>query len=172
MELWDLYNKDRLPLHIQHTRGEVLAEGTYHIVVHCCVFNSAGQMLIQQRQPFKEGWSNLWDITVGGSALSGENSQQAIERELFEEVSIRHNFSNTRPQLTVNFDCGFDDIYLVNKQVDIDTLTLQQSEVQSVMWASVDDILSMIEDGTFIPYHHSLIRAFFEMQGRYGAINS
>ncbi len=172
MELWDLYDRDRLPLGRQHIRGEVLAEGTYHTIVHCCVFNSMGQMLIQQRQPFKHGWSNLWDITVGGSAITGESSRQAIERELFEEVSIRHDFSNTRPLLTVNFDCGFDDIYIITKQVDIETLTLQQSEVQSVMWASMQQILEWIDNGTFIPYHKSLIRAFFEMRGKQGAINS
>lgn len=62
-----------------------MIKGTYHLVVHVCVFNQKGEMLIQQRQPFKQGWPNLWDVTMGGSALAGETSQQAAMRELKEE---------------------------------------------------------------------------------------
>ena len=51
-------------------RGEPMKDGDYHLVVHICIFNTDGKMLIQQRQPFKDGWSNLWDITVGGSYMN------------------------------------------------------------------------------------------------------
>lgn len=72
MEYWDLYDAQRQKTGRIHQRGVPLNEGEYHLVVHGCLFNAAGQILIQQRQPFKEGWSNLWDVTVGGSAQQGE----------------------------------------------------------------------------------------------------
>lgn len=59
MEYWDLYDLHRNKLNKQAIRGEELAEGELHLVVHVCIFNSQGQLLIQQRQPFKQGWSNL-----------------------------------------------------------------------------------------------------------------
>ena len=71
MELWNLYDRDRHPTGEILERGKPVPPGRYHLVVHVVIFNSKGEMLIQQRQPFKEGWPNLWDITVGGSPLPG-----------------------------------------------------------------------------------------------------
>ncbi|MDE5564344.1 MAG: hypothetical protein K2I93_04255, partial [Oscillospiraceae bacterium] len=69
MELFDLFDRNRSPLNKTIQRGEPMPEGCYHIVVHVCIFNSNGEMLIQQRQPFKAGWSDMWDISCGGSAV-------------------------------------------------------------------------------------------------------
>ncbi len=128
-------------------------------------------MLIQQRQPFKDGWANMWDITVGGGATVGDTSQQAAMRELEEEIGLKLDLSNTRPHLTVNFDEGFDDIYLVEAEVDLDELTLQPSEVQAVQWADEATILDMIRSGKFIPYHEPMIPLLFAMRGQWGGIN-
>ena len=81
-------------------------------------------MLIQQRQPFKKGWPGMWDITVGGSAVSGDDSRSAAHRELLEELGLSLSFETLRPMLTVNFEGGFDDVYLLRRDVDIDTLVL------------------------------------------------
>ena len=59
MELWDVYDVDRQLTGKTMVRGEPFEKGAYHIVVHICVFNSEGQMLIQQRQPFKHGCGSL-----------------------------------------------------------------------------------------------------------------
>ena len=75
MELFDLYTGDRVKTGKTMVRGEAVPEGYYRLVIHVCVFDEAGRMLIQQRQPFKKGWSNLWDITVGGSAVAGDSSR-------------------------------------------------------------------------------------------------
>lgn len=76
MEKWDLYDIHRNKLAKQIVRGDKMASDEFHLVVHVCIFNSQGEMLIQQRQPFKKEWPNLWDITCGGSAIAGETSQQ------------------------------------------------------------------------------------------------
>lgn len=168
MELWDVYNRDRTKTNKTMVRGEKFEKDAFHLVVHACIFNSKGEMLIQQRQPFKSGWSNMWDITVGGSAISGETSQTAIERELFEEIGLKISLQNVRPRLTINFDVGFDDIYLIEKEIDKNDLVLQYEEVQRVKWATLDEILQKIDDGTFIPYYKSLIQLLFDMRKQYG----
>ncbi len=170
MELWDVYDKDRSKTGKTMVRGEEFAEGCYHMVVHVCIFNAKGEMLIQQRQPFKEGWPDMWDVTVGGSAVSGESSQDAIERELFEEIGLRYDFQKIRPQLTINFDKGFNDIYLIEREVDLDSLCLQPEEVQRVKWASQEEIFRMMESGEFIPYYEPLLQLLFEMRKGYGTI--
>jgi isopentenyldiphosphate isomerase len=111
MELWDVYDKDRNRTNKTMIRGDSFEEGAYHLVIHVCLFNPLGEMLIQQRQETKEDWKNMWDVTVGGSAISGETSQQAAEREVKEEIGYPLDLQNRRPSLTVNFDHGFDDFY-------------------------------------------------------------
>lgn len=172
MELFDLYNADRKPIEGTMIRGQSQPENTFRLVVHCCVFNSDGQMLIQRRQDFKEGWSGMWDITCGGSAVAGENSQKAIERELFEELGIKNVFSDVRPILTIHFDKGFDDIYTVNRDIGINNLTLQKEEVAEVKWATEEEILNMIKDGIFIPYHEHLISLLFFMRNKRGTFKN
>ncbi|RDC48348.1 NUDIX domain-containing protein, partial [Acinetobacter sp. RIT592] len=164
MEIWDLYDKDRIKTGETMVRGSQFKENTYHLVVHVCIFNLEGKMLIQQRQPFKDGWPNMWDITVGGSAISGDTSQLAAEREVYEEIGYKLSLDGIRPSLTINFDKGFDDIYLIQKDIDISKLKLQYEEVQSVKWASKEEILSMIDKEIFIPYHKSLIDLLFFMR--------
>lgn len=169
MELWDIYDKNRIKTGETMERGKI-PEGAYHLVVHICLFNSNNEMLIQQRQPFKEGWSNMWDLTVGGSAVAGDTSQTAAERELFEEIGYKKDFSNIRPQFSINFDCGFDDYYLLEEEIDIKKLNLQYEEVQQVKWASKDEILELIFTGKFVPYLKSLIEFLFETKTKYGAL--
>ncbi|WP_026675320.1 NUDIX hydrolase [Alkalihalobacterium bogoriense] len=169
MEIWDIYDKNRTLTGKTMKRGEPFEKDEYHLVIHVCLFNEKGEMLIQQRQPFKSGWPNMWDITVGGSALSGETSQQAAEREVLEEIGYAIDLQGIRPSLTANFEVGFDDYYLVEVELDLKQLTLQQEEVQNVKWAKREEILRMIEEETFIPYHTSLIELLFDMRKQMGA---
>ncbi len=169
MELWDLYNSDRVKTDKIIKRGEAAPSGYYRLVVHACIFNSKGQMLIQQRQPFKSGWSNLWDITCGGSAIKGETSNQAVHRELLEEIGFDYDFSKSRPRITANFDEGFDDVYVINSDVDIDKLNLQYEEVQTVKWADYNEIVELIRNGQFIPYFESFIKILFDIRNQESA---
>lgn len=169
MELWDIYDVERLKTGETMVRGGEFPEGAYHMVVHVCIFNAKGEMLIQQRQSFKEGWPNLWDISVGGSAVSGDSSQSAAEREVQEELGLTIDLTGIRPHLTINFDKGFDDFYLIEQDVDLSGLQLQYEEVQAVKWAGLEEILAMIEAGQFIPYYKSLIYFIFESRKKYGS---
>ena len=172
MELWDVYNVERIKTVKTMVRGSEFHKGDYHLVVHACIFNTKGEMLIQQRQPFKAGWPNMWDITVGGSATKGDTSQTAIERELYEEIGLKIDLQSVRPQLTINFDVGFDDVYLIEKDVDISNMNLQYEEVQQVKWATIDEIFQKLDDGIFIPYYKSLIQLFFDSRKNYGCHQS
>ena len=168
MELFDLYDKNRIKSNNTIERGKKIPEGLYHLVVHVCIFNSKGEMLIQQRQPFKAGWPNMWDVSVGGSAVSGDTSQTAAEREVWEEIGYKISLENHRPVITIHFDHGFDDIYTIIEDLNIADLKLQPEEVQNVKWATEEEILHMIDEGIFIPYHKELIKLLFFMRNRRG----
>ena len=169
MELWDLYDKNRNPLGTSKIRGEKFEKDDYHIVVHVCIFNSDNEMLIQKRQAFKKGWSGLWDVTVGGSALHGEDSQACAEREVFEEIGLKLDLNNQRPFLTVHFAYGFDDYYIIEKDLDINSLILQQEEVATVKWADKNTIIDLISNDQFVPYHKNLIEFLYDLKSQRGA---
>jgi len=152
MELWDIYDKNRNLTSRQMQRGSEFGNGDFHLVVHVCIFNSKNEMLIQQRQPWKNGWPNMWDLTVGGSALAGETSTDAAERETLEEIGYKVDLSKERPFFTINFQYGFDDYYIIERDINIKDLKLQYEEVQCVKWATKEEILKLVDDGKFIDY--------------------
>ena len=151
-EYWDVYTEDRIRTGRLHRRGDRMKEGDYHLVVHVCIFNSKNQLLIQQRQPFKKGWPNMWDLSVGGSAVAGDSSSRAAEREVMEELGLELDLSHCRPVFTMNFSDGFDDYYIVKKDVDLSVLRLQEEEVQRVRWVGKEEAMEMQRSGIFIPY--------------------
>ena len=112
----------------------------------------------------------MWDLSVGGKIQAGESSQEGIQRELKEELNLEIDFSGLRPHLTLNHENGYDDIFIVEKAVNLDELILQEDEVKAVKWASKETILKMIENAEFINYYTNLIPLLFEMRKNYGYI--
>ena len=168
MEIWDVYDENRIKTGRTMVRGDAFKEGDYHVVVHVCIFNSEGKMLIQQRQSFKHGWSNMWDVTTGGSAVAGDSSRDAAEREVMEEIGLKIDLKGVRPRITINYDNGFDDVYVITQDVDISALKLQYEEVQAVKWADSEEIKSMIAEGVFVPWDPAYIDLFFSLRNHTG----
>lgn len=171
MERFDLFDDERKPLGKTIERGQKPGKGENRMVVHISIFNSKGEMLIQQRQSTKRNWASLWDISVGGCVVAGETSQMGAHRELLEELGIDYNFEGVRPHLTINFDNGFDDHYLIEKDIDLKDIVMQEAEVQDFKWASKEEIEKLFKENKFVPYVEPFIMALFELKNIHGAIN-
>ena len=170
-EIIDLYTVDRVPTGKTAKRGDPLEEGTYRMVVHVCIFNSKGEMLIQKRADDIVRWPSYWDISVGGGARAGDTSRQAAERETAEEIGLSIDFSDLRPVITVNFSDGFDDFYTIEKDISLEDLNLQTEEVTDAKWATQKEIEDMIDEGSFIPYQKELLGYLFFARERRGTWN-
>lgn len=59
-----------------------------HPVVHLHVFNSKGDIYLQRRPMWKDIQPGRWDTAVGGHVDLGENIEQALRREVREELGI------------------------------------------------------------------------------------
>ena len=171
MEKFDIYDDNRILTGKVKIKGEKCDIGENKLVIHICIFNKQDQLLIQHRQCTKKLYPNLWDLSVGGHTMAGESSRKSAERELKEELGIDYNFSNIRPSLTINFTHGFDDYYIIELDLDADKLTLQDEEVESVKWASLDEIISLIQNKQFIPYTPRFIELLFDMKNLDGVLS-
>jgi len=71
------------------TRGEC-HNGSHllHPVVHLHVFNSRGEVYLQKRPEWKDIQPGKWDTAVGGHIDYGETPEQALLREVREELGI------------------------------------------------------------------------------------
>ncbi len=71
------------------TRGECHnGSKLLHPVVHLHVFNSKGELYLQRRPEWKDIQPGKWDTAVGGHVDLGENVEQALIREVREELGI------------------------------------------------------------------------------------
>lgn len=66
-----------------HSGSKVL-----HPVVHLHVFNSKGDLYLQKRPHWKDIQPDKWDTAIGGHIDLGENVEQALKREVREELGI------------------------------------------------------------------------------------
>ena len=89
-------SEERFPL-VDET-GQVIGSATrgechngsklLHPVVHLHVFNSKGDVYLQKRPEWKDIQPGKWDTSVGGHLDYGETPEQALVREVREELGI------------------------------------------------------------------------------------
>ena len=94
------------------TRGECHG-GTkpLHPVVHLHVFNPQGDLFLQRRPDWKDIQPGKWDTAVGGHVDWGETVEEALQREVREEIGLtdfvpevitRYVFESARERELVN----------------------------------------------------------------------
>ena len=73
--------------------------------------------------------------------------------------------------MTINFQNGFDDHYLLIKDVDLKDIKIQEEEVQDYKWATKAEVEQLFNEGKFVPYIKEFILALFGLKDIRGAIN-
>jgi isopentenyldiphosphate isomerase len=72
----------------RRSRGEVHRLGLMHRATHVLVFNSRGEVFLQQRSLAKDRQPGLWDSSASGHLDAGESYDACAARELREELGI------------------------------------------------------------------------------------
>lgn len=163
MEIWDLFGMERQPLYRTHRRGEKMNDGEYHVDVEIWTVNRNNNLLVTLRDPRKEQYPNKWEVT-GGSALSGETSQEAAVRELREETGIVVTEDKLSFLGTYQEQFAFVDIYLLRLDISISDLVMQEGETVGAKWITLEELYEMISDQTFafpIGQHFEKIKRTF-----------
>ena len=167
MEKRDLYDENRELTGETVYKGEPIPEGKYIIVVLVYIQNSDGKFLIQKRSKLKDGKY----ATTGGHVKSGETSVEGILSEVREELGLELNpddlvlyYGNHSAEQQVFWD----DYYIKLDIDDISKLKLQEEEVESVKWATAEEMKQMMKDGEFLRNHYEefeILLDWLEKQG-------
>lgn len=162
-----LLDADRAPIGKTVPRGTPLENGEHIPVVHVCIFNNRGELLLQQRSAKKKSYPSYWDVSAAGGVRAGETGREAAVRETREELGLDVEIPDSAA-ITLAFEGGFDDFFLITQDVPLEALTLQTEEVQAARWASESDVIRMLHDGTFAPYWESFIHLLFDLHSHTG----
>lgn len=159
MEVWELLDKEGNKTGETFVRGNTMPEGRYHLGADVWIVNSEGKFLIQKRSPLKKNEPNVWAMT-GGSVIAGENSLEAIQREVAEELGL--TISQEKFQLIKRF-CVEDnkvwiDTYLLKQEINLEDVILQEEEVSSIAWASYEEIEELFQTGNFIKNRWDMVK--------------
>ena len=88
MELWDIYDKNKNRTGRTMKRNDwCLKDDEYHLTVLGVVCREDGKFLITKRAMDK-AWAPGWWEVSGGAAMAGEESIDAVRREVLEETGL------------------------------------------------------------------------------------
>ena len=161
MEKRDLYDSNRNLTGETIFKGEEIPEGRYIVVVLVFIQNSEGKFLIQKRSQRKNGKF----ATTGGHPKAGEDSLQGIMTEVKEEIGLDLNpedlqlyFSGKSEEKRVFWD----NYYLKMDIPNIEELKLEEEEVESVHWFSIDEIKELMQQDNFFKNHYEEFEILLE----------
>ena len=143
MEYNDIYDRNRRRTGRLHLRGTRWRRGEYGLIVCVWVYDGKGKLLLTQRAPEKS-FPGTWENS-GGAAKAGENSRQAIARELFEETGIRANPEDFELLDSRRDRDAFFDFYCLKNATPIEDIVLLPGETTDAKWVTFDEIHEMIK---------------------------
>ncbi|MDO5402239.1 MAG: NUDIX domain-containing protein [Eubacteriales bacterium] len=167
MELWDIYDKDKKKTGRTMKRNDwCLKDDEYHLTVLGVVARPDGRFLITKRVMTK-AWAPGWWEVSGGAAQAGEESYEAVLREVKEETGLDCSSADGGYMFTYHRenpgkgDNYFVDVYRFIKDFDEDDLALQAEETAGYMLATPKEIKAFADQGVFL--HYDSIKQVFEL---------
>lgn len=132
------------------TRQEMRARNLPHRATFILVFNSAGQLFVQQRTTRKDIYPGYYDAVCGGVVQEGETYEVSAVRELAEELGIRDT------ECTTLFDFSFREKnnFVWGRAYSCiydGAITLQEEEVAWGSFLSLEEVLQLTASKSFTP---------------------
>jgi isopentenyldiphosphate isomerase len=121
-----------------------------HPVVHLHLFNKAGEILLQKRSSNKDIQAGKWDTSVGGHVDYGESIEEALLREVKEELGI----TSFTPEFTGSyiFESEIEkEMIYAYKTIYEGAIYFNPDEIDEVRFWSQKEIESHLGDGLFTP---------------------
>lgn len=158
MEFWDIYDEQKEKTGRTMKRNDWnMKPGEYHLTVLGVLKRPDGRYLITQRRMDKEWGAGWWEVP-GGGVRAGEDSQDAVIREIKEETGIDvssaegglvFTYKRVNPEEKNNY---FVDIYKFVVDFLDNDVKVQEEEVEGFQIASLEEIQAYAQEGIFLHY--------------------
>lgn len=167
-------NKDEL-FPIVDEEGQVVGKATrgechggarlLHPVVHLHVFNNNGEIFLQKRPEWKDIQPGKWDTAVGGHIDYGETPEEALVREVREELGIT-TFTPQWLGMYVFESQRERELVYVYQMVYDGEIRPSEAELDGGRFWTIDEIRSAIGKGILTPNFESEFLRFNEELNR------
>ena len=167
MELWDIYDRNKKRTGRTMERNNfTLADDEYHLTVLGVIARPDKTFLITKRVMTK-AWAPGWWEVSGGAAQAGEDSQDAVKREILEETGLDvtgceggylFTYHRENPGKGDNY---FVDVYRFIKDFDEKEVKPQEEETLGFQLATAQEIKAIADQGIFL--HYDSIKQAFEL---------
>ena len=146
MELLQLFdeNKNMLNESIERDRKKEVEPGKYFMIILLFIENN-NKFLIQKTSVNRKSEY----ATTGGHVTFGDTALKTVIKEAKEELGLDLKESEIKEIEIITHKLAHVGIYYCNKEIDIDKLTIQEEEVESLHWMSVDEINELIKKEKF-----------------------
>lgn len=158
MEIWDIYDENKKRTGRTMKRNDWnMREGDFHLTVLGIIQRKDGKFLITKRVKTK-AWAPGWWEVSGGAAMAGEESQDAIKREIREETGLdvsqaegglAYTYKRINPEEKDNY---FVDVYRFTLDFAESDIVLQEGETDGYQLATLEEIQQIAKDGKFLHY--------------------
>lgn len=167
MEFWDIYDKNKVKTGRTMKRNDwCLKDDEYHLTVLGVVARPDGKFLITKRVMTKSWAPGWWEVS-GGACQAGEESLDAVKREVLEETGLDVNNAEGGYLFTYHRenpgkgDNYFVDVYRFIMDFDESDVKPQEAETDGFMIATIDEIKEFAAQGIFL--HYDSIKKAFEL---------
>lgn len=138
------------------SRKEAKLTGRKHRIVRVIVEDEHGNTLVQKRVASKDSYPNCWDNAAAGHVDLGESYDEAVKRELQEEIGVTNAdleevayfYSEVITPIGQKMN-RFTKIYKTVLPHNTN-FVCQPSEVSEVQWITKDELRAMAEENTQI----------------------
>lgn len=123
-------------------RGDTPLNDDYIMVVYIFIINKDNKILLEKNKE-----KDIW--VVPGGHVDTPNIIDNLKRECMEELNLDISNCNIINIDTLKNDNRLFNLFLINKDIDINTLVLQPEEVKEVKYFTIEEIDIMVNNGTF-----------------------
>ncbi len=139
------------------TRKEAHDRGLRHRSVMFFVFNRDRKLLMTQRSEDKRFYPGHWSVVLGGHVTSGLSYQEALEKEMKEEIGVVEDHEEIG-SFTKDIEEEKENVKLYGVEVTPEEIELSPIEFERARFISPEEVKNEIKEKDMVPETEQVLK--------------